>query len=190
MYACQRRPFAIIRSGNGHNRGFTLFEILVALLIIGLVVGVATLSIRDPAPEKLREETRRLAALITLTQEEAILQARDFGIAFWQHGYSFHEFRDGKWQKIEQDRTLNQHELPQNLRLQLVLEDIDVTMSPVITEKPQVFILSSGELSPFKIRLGFSDRPLLFAELEADALGTLKQTDNEQQDDAQRAKKG
>ncbi|HEX5056051.1 MAG TPA: type II secretion system minor pseudopilin GspH [Gammaproteobacteria bacterium] len=166
------------------NRGFTLFEILVALLIIGLIVGVATLAIHNPAPDKLREETRRLEAIISLAQEEAILQSHDFGLSFWQQGYSFQEYFEGKWRKVERDRILRTYQLPQGMRLQLTLEGIDVVMSPVEPEKPQVFILSSGEMSPFKLRLKFLDMPLFFTELKADALGVLERTDSEQEQDA------
>lgn len=156
----------------------------MALLIIGLIVGVATLAIGNPAPDKLREETRRLEAIIGLAQEESILQSRDFGVTFWQQGYAFHEFFEGKWRRVEQDRTLRAYQLPEGMRLQLVLEGIDVVMSPVEPEKPQVFILSSGEMSPFKLRLKFLDLPAFFTELSADALGVLEQTDSERENDA------
>lgn len=167
-----------------HSRGFTLFEILVALLIIGLIVGVTTLAITNPAPDKLREELRRLEAIIGLAQEEAILQSRDFGISFWQQGYSFHEYFEGKWRKVERDRTLRSYQLPEGMRLQLTLEGIDVVMSPVEPDKPQVFILSSGEMSPFRMRLKFLDLPAFYTELSADALGVLERTDSEQDKDA------
>jgi hypothetical protein len=57
-------------------------------------------------------------------------------------------------------------------------------MSPVEPEKPQVFILSSGEMSPFKLRLKFLDLPAFFTELSADALGVLELTDSEREQDA------
>jgi general secretion pathway protein H len=168
-----------------YSRGFTLFEILVALVIIGLIVGVATLAISNPAPEKLREETRRLAAVMNLAQEEAILQSRDFGVTFWQQGYSFHEFSEGNWLQVKKDQTLRSYQLPKGMRLQLVLEGMDVIMSAVELEKPQVFILSSGEISQFKLRFKFPDiMPAFFTELGSNALGELEQTDSEQKDDA------
>jgi general secretion pathway protein H len=166
------------------NRGFTLFEILVALLIIGLIVGVATLKIGNPAPDKLREESRRLEAILGLAREEAILQSRDFGVSFWQQGYAFHDFFEGQWRRVERDRMLRTYQLPEGMRVQLTLEGIDVVMSPVEQEKPQVFILSSGEMSPFKLRLKFLDLPAFFTELSADALGVLELTDSEREQDA------
>jgi general secretion pathway protein H len=166
------------------NRGFTLFEILVALLIIGLIVGVATLKIGNPAPDKLREESRRLEAILGLAREEAILQSRDFGVSFWQQGYAFHDFFEGQWRRVERDRMLRTYQLPEGMRVQLTLEGIDVVMSPVEPEKPQVFILSSGEMSPFKLRLKFLDLPAFFTELSADALGVLELTDSEREQDA------
>jgi general secretion pathway protein H len=164
-----------------HNRGFTLFEVLVAIVIISIIVTMTTLSIPDHT-DKLREETRRLQAVIGLVQEEAILQSRDFGMTFWQQGYAFHEYSSaGKWQKVERDRTLREYKLPEGFRLQLILEGIEVVMSPIEPEKPQVFILSNGEVSPFRLRFKFLDTPGFFMELSADALGTLERTDSEQQ---------
>lgn len=166
------------------SRGFTLIEIMVALVIIGVIVGVATLAIGNPAPEKLRDETRRLAAVISLAREEAILQSRDFGITFWQQGYAFYELFQGQWRKVGKDQTLRSYQLPRGMRLQLALEGIDVVMSAVELEKPQVYILSSGEISQFKLRFKFHDMPAFYTELGSDALGELEQTDSEQKDDA------
>ncbi len=166
------------------SRGFTLLEIMVALVIVGVIVTMATLALPNPE-DKLREESRRMGAVIGMVQEEAILQSRDFGMTFWQQGYAFYEYTaEGKWQKIAQDNTLRNYQLPTGIRLQLILEGIEVVMSPIEPEKPQVFILSNGEISPFRLRLKFLDTPAFFTELRADALGAMEQTDSEQEKNA------
>ncbi len=153
-------------------RGFTLIELLVAIVIISIIVTMGALAIGEPGAEKLREESRRLSALLKLSQEEAILQSRELGIGFWENGYEFFELFEGQWVAIEQDQLFRARELPEDMELQLTLEGLDIVMSAVQTDKPQVFILSSGEVSPFDLRFTWkSDRRLT---LSSDALGKLE----------------
>ena len=51
--------------------GFTLVEMMVVLLIIGIIVTFAGFSLRgDPWAERMKEEMQRLAALLSLASEE------------------------------------------------------------------------------------------------------------------------
>jgi general secretion pathway protein H len=53
------------------RRGFTLVELLVVLVLIGIAVGVASLALRDPSAAKLEQEAARLAALLEAGRAEA-----------------------------------------------------------------------------------------------------------------------
>lgn len=73
-------------------RGFTLLELLVVVMIIGIAVGMATLALRDADANRLEEEGARLAALF----EGARARARAEGTeVLWQpkreigNGFSF-----------------------------------------------------------------------------------------------------
>jgi general secretion pathway protein H len=61
--------------GNSHGglraAGFTLVELLVVLMLIGLATGVASLALRDPASTRLEQEAARLAALLEAGRAEA-----------------------------------------------------------------------------------------------------------------------
>jgi general secretion pathway protein H len=160
-----------------HN-GFTLLELLVVLIIVGVIVGGAMISIGDPGIDKIREENQRLMALIQLAQEEAILQSRDSGIGFWQNGYAFFEptntvDENGNaiWAQLEDD-ILRQRALPDGMRLHLTLEDVEVVMNAVAVNRPQVPILSSGEISPFQVMLTYEkDLKIGFG---VDSLGNME----------------
>ncbi|HIZ51789.1 MAG TPA: prepilin-type N-terminal cleavage/methylation domain-containing protein, partial [Candidatus Pseudomonas excrementavium] len=56
-----------------NERGFTLMELLVVLVLIGVVAGLASLSIGDGAERKLRSETERLAATLSLARDELLI---------------------------------------------------------------------------------------------------------------------
>lgn len=162
-------------------KGFTLIELLVTLVIIGIIVSVTVLSIRSPGGEKLEEELDRLTALFQLAREEAILQSRELGMEFWENGYAFYELNDvQQWVPLEEDNLFRVRELPERMRMQLTLEEIDIVMRVVREDKPQVFILSSGETSPFRLKMTLNDE--YSAHISVDALGRFKNPDDKDND--------
>ena len=56
--------------------GFTLIELMVVLVIIGIIMSVMVMSIRTgDISEHMEIEVNRLHALVSLAQEEAILSS-------------------------------------------------------------------------------------------------------------------
>lgn len=160
--------------GSSRSAGFTLLEVLVTLVIIGVIVamGMAALTLGNPASRLLDEEQERLEVLIRLAGEEAVLQSRELALSFWRSGYAFHELEGEEWQLLEGDEVLRPRELPEGLRFTLFLEDIDTRLSLVEKHEPQVFILSSGEVSPFEVVIGVEDGPA--REIAVDVLGRIE----------------
>lgn len=62
-------------------QGFTLLELMVVVALLAVVVGMASLSLRDSAASRLDEESARLAALL----EGARARSRAMGVEVdWQ----------------------------------------------------------------------------------------------------------
>ncbi|MEX8502209.1 MAG: Tfp pilus assembly protein FimT/FimU [Leptothrix ochracea] len=62
-------------------RGFTLLELLIVVMLIGVASAVASLALRDSGDTRLEREALRLASLF----ESARAQARGFGtVVRWQ----------------------------------------------------------------------------------------------------------
>ena len=162
------------------QRGFTLLEIIVVLVIIGIMVSFAVLQFSDEGAKQLQEESRRLELLVKLAREEAILEASDYAIGFWQGGYSFYALHEdeGKWREITDDPNLRPREIPEYIELSLELEDQLVILERKPPEKPHIFLLSSGEMTPFLLQLSIQERDDLAKEIRFDQLGRL---DNEAQ---------
>ncbi|MCW9057531.1 MAG: type II secretion system minor pseudopilin GspH [Gammaproteobacteria bacterium] len=160
------------------NSGFTLMELLVALLIIGVMVTFAGLSLRgDPWAERMHEETRRLAALLELAAENALLESRELAVRFEPDGYHFLRLQEGQWRELAEG-VLRPRTLPPGMELELRLQE----GGPILVgddgedqerAAPQVYILSSGEMTPFTLRLGALERDYRY-ELRADLLGRLE----------------
>jgi general secretion pathway protein H len=157
------------------QRGFTLLELMVVLVIIGIMVSFAVLQFGDEGEKQLQQEARRLETLANLVREEAILESRDYAIGFWQGGYSFYSLDENeeKWREILDDPNLRPREIPEFMELLLELEGQLVIMEIEPPEKPQVFMLSSGEMTAFILQLSIREREGLPKEIRFDQLGRI-----------------
>jgi prepilin-type N-terminal cleavage/methylation domain-containing protein len=64
--------------------GFTLVEIMVVILIIGLGVGIVSFNIGGNKPLALRNEARQLATQLEITSGEATLGNEPWGLQFYR----------------------------------------------------------------------------------------------------------
>ncbi len=144
----------------------------MVLVIIGIVVSMATLSLGNNAARQVELEAERLRALIELAKEEALFNAQELGIVFWQNGYTFYRMDNQQWTPISGDAELRPRTLSEGLSVALELEGLNAELAPLPRERkrPQVFILSSGEVTPFTAEIGIGDT---YVTLTADALGNL-----------------
>lgn len=142
------------------SSGFTLIEILVVLLIIGILVVGATLTSgvlgRDSALDK---ESDRLSALMDYIREQAALQNREYGLRCFVGGYEFlaYDPRTNRWQRLQEDNALRARKLATGLSLQVAIEG-RVIILPREQAKPdeltpQVMLFSSGDLNLFELTL-------------------------------------
>jgi len=177
-------------------RGFTIIEILVVVVVIGVMVSIFTLSVGNFAEDQGAEDMRRLEALIDLASEEAAMQGREIGLTFYQHGYEFsvREFltdAEGvpytRWMVMDQDRIFRPRNLGEDISFDLDLNEEEVVLSYERDTReeyePQIFILSSGEIEPpfvTRIRPAFENTGFT---LTADTDGTLDIDDERVDDD-------
>ncbi|CAJ6806506.1 general secretion pathway protein H [Burkholderia pseudomallei] len=70
-------------------RGFTLLEMLVVLVIAGILVSVASLTLRRNPRTDLREEAQRIALLFETAGDEAQVRARPIAWRATEHGFRF-----------------------------------------------------------------------------------------------------
>jgi general secretion pathway protein H len=157
------------------HSGFTLLELLVVLVVVGIMVSMAVLSFgvlgRDRQAE---EEAQRFWTVLRQAREEAELQVEDLAIYVSAGAYEYLRFdsRKNEWQLIEYDDLFAQRELPEGLRFRLRLESREVVLKPDLPQRgdkeesqkapPQVMVLSSGEVMPFELEIEREGAPALW----------------------------
>jgi general secretion pathway protein H len=149
------------RVASPFSRGFTLLEILVVVLIIGVVLGIATLAIRDNPEQRLETEGQRFAALLRLAAQEAVLQSREVAVVFERNGYHFLVLEEGEWIQPE-DKVFHPRALPDGMEFDLVIEGERLEFGSQRRRDPRIFVLSGGEMTPFELGIRFGDRSAVY----------------------------
>lgn len=140
------------------NRGFSLIELLVVMVIVGVLLGAVVLRMSSSADRALEEAARRSQALIRLACERAAVTGIDVGFSLIDDRWLFGYLRPQGWQPIADasSEELRPRELGDGLRHELRREGQRLELDPE-SDRPQLVCLSSGELSPFELRLGLVD---------------------------------
>ena len=195
-----------MRHVKSRNSGFTLIEIMVVLIIIGIMTGLVALNVSTGGPEKaIKKEALRFKAVVSYAVDIAAFQQQELGIVVEDDGYKFIRWGtppvpppatppvvppppppENRWLLVSGDNTLREYTLPEGILFKLDLEESEFVkivgedgttngdsvytrtsldlddigpdlddIGPVIegeeeeVYEPSVYILSSGEMTPF-----------------------------------------
>ncbi|GAA5645484.1 MULTISPECIES: type II secretion system minor pseudopilin GspH [Vibrio] len=162
------------------SRGFTLLEVLLVLVLMA-VSAVAVIATLPPSrDEAAKDDAQSLFQRVQLLNEEAMLSGKDFGLRIDEKRsrYQLMSLNDEGWQALKMDGIKADTQLPEGVALQMTLgadswrdDDrlfkpgslFDEDMFADVEEKdkprpPQIFILSSGELTPVRVTFYPGDR--------------------------------
>ncbi len=144
-------------------QGFTLIEVLLVVVLIGILMGVAVISLNpeDPARRLLRERDR-LQAQIQYARLLAESDQIEIGIHVHAGGYEFLRFRlsDRHWLPFTEDPTLKPRKLAGidlSWRDSMAAQPGTPAVSDPKLPQPDLLLLSSGEATPGVIRLSALD---------------------------------
>ncbi|MGY0218949.1 type II secretion system minor pseudopilin GspH [Endozoicomonadaceae bacterium StTr2] len=156
-------------------RGFTLIELMVVILIIGILLGVTLLSpLSATTQRRMQDEVIRLERLIENARDRALLDGAELGFSADDESYRWWWFDEDSdsWQSLEQG-SFRPWDIHNSLRLVLQPEDEALQFSYDSDQGPQVLISSDTELTPFRMYVVARDNPKHKMVLESDGLSPV-----------------
>ena len=173
------------------EQGFTLLELLLVIVIVAIVSAAVVITMNpDNTHRELETEARRLTQVLRQLADESIFQGQEFGVLFEEQEYAFSVWdRDtNQWQAYEQAPVFRAYTLPDPFVMVFEAEEISYSLKKkpapgseeisidseeTDTIQPNVWFLSSGEITPFSVSLfadGDNERQYL---ISANAVGEI-----------------
>ncbi len=135
------------------ERGFTLFEILVVVIIVSITVSAILFStgLRDDSSD-LKGLGKDLSQLIRLLYQEAIFENRNYAISLNYKGFNILEYNGQDWVAADQS-FFRKVKLSEFQSSDLTVENFVIQPVDQSSPIPHILILSSGEMSAFDWRI-------------------------------------
>ncbi|MGL5046828.1 MAG: type II secretion system minor pseudopilin GspH [Shewanella sp.] len=153
------------------HAGFTLMEVMLVILLMGLSAAAVTMSIGNSGPQQALDRTaRQFIAATEMVLDETVLSGLFIGIVIEKTRYQFVVYKDGQWEPLDKDRLLSEKQMEQGVELNLVLDGLPLVqedeekdswfeeplIEPSTDDKkkhpePQVMLFPSGEMSAFEL---------------------------------------
>ena len=158
------------------NLGFTLIEILVVIVIIGVLLGVTLLSPITRSPHSVMQaEASRLQQRFSQIRDRALMDHQHFGFSvvdddhylWWRLSANGHE-----WVQLEEP-PFKPHRLPESLRLRLETSETLVSID-TNNDGPSVVFYRDYETTPFQLQILPVDRRQSSVILSTDGLTDIQ----------------
>ena len=178
------------------QRGFTLIELMVVMVLLGLISSIALTTVGGGNQKReLNNEVNRLHAVLRMAAEESIFSNTEIGVVIDDDLYEFltYDEVENKWTAAA-PHFLRSYSLPDWISLEFQREgeerkllasklaglktdeDSDFQSSVLDTEpakRPDLMLLSSGEVTGFTISMQIEDDNSSRIEIKTNAQGEI-----------------
>ncbi len=144
-------------TGMNINKGFTLIEILVVIVIIGVTVGFALLAFGDfGSSRRLHFAADQLVYTLKMAQQQALMEGSTLGLKIDNKSYQILKFKPPhQWVPISNKSIYKAIYFPDNTY---------VNATPASSsQQPGILISPSGDITPFTIEIGTNKGDVLNA---------------------------
>jgi general secretion pathway protein H len=142
------------------QRGFTLIELLVVMVILGITLGLVSLSAMPGRKQSMQQDAKRIALLLQLARDEAIVRNRQIAFEAGTDSYRFTIRNENKqWEPVVQDDLLRERDFKQ-APVTLLLDPPPALAEPTLrivfgrepVDKPFVLTMAADDGTSVAIR--------------------------------------
>jgi general secretion pathway protein H len=161
------------------QQGFTLIEVMLVIVLIGVMVSAVQFTFSGNKPEQLLEQnSARFAGIFDVAAEYGLLNNVELGLFIEENSYQFLGYDGVSWTPIADNPLFEVFTLPEGIEITLQLDDLPIEepllfdSSLLITEDddelftedeeekkiiPQVYMLSGGDITPFSLTFSLAE---------------------------------
>ncbi|MGF2685679.1 type II secretion system minor pseudopilin GspH [Marinobacter sp. DUT-3] len=157
--------------------GFTLIEILVVLIVVGLLAALAVLNLGGGSQQReMENHVREMFLLMQTASEQAVLNNKELGLLLEEGSYRFATLNEqaNEWTQPG-ERMFRQRSFPDWL---LVTEFIESDTPRLASEedklRPDIVFFSSGETTPFEVEFTIGSDSSYMHVLASDGISPLE----------------
>jgi general secretion pathway protein H len=159
-------------------QGFTLIEVMMVIVLIGVMVSAVQFTFSGNKPEQLLEQnSARFAGVFDVAAEYGLLNNVELGLFIDKNTYQFLGYDGVSWSPIANNPLFEVFTLPEGIEITLQLDDLTID-EPLLFDSsllmkedqednfteaekkkiiPQVYMLSGGDISPFSLTFSLAD---------------------------------
>ncbi len=164
---------------NRQYQGFTLIEVMLVIVLIGIMVSSVQFSFSSSKPEQLlQQSSARFAGIFDVAAEYGMLNNIELGLYIDENTYQFLGYDGVRWSPIADKPVFEAFTLPEGVEVVLQLDDLPIEdvllFDPTLLNNeddeslfekegeekkiiPQVYILSGGDITPFSLTFELAD---------------------------------
>lgn len=129
------------------SQGFSLLEIMIVVLIIGISASMAVLYV-DNSEERLKSEAKRLFAISQLVRDDAIITGQSLAMIVNTADYSFARLEKGEWVKLSK-KPFKKITLNNDIRLHFTIKEKKAVKNS--NNLRSLYFFPTGETSEFQL---------------------------------------
>jgi general secretion pathway protein H len=134
------------------SRGFTLIEMLVVVVIIGILSSAVVIGfVGSDKEQNLRTEAERLAVLIEMARSQAVQRNEEWGVAVAPDSYRFVVLDEPNHRWVEPKDGAFRKRTIENMTLSVQVDAVAIPGDQTKDNVPNIILFSSGEQTPFDI---------------------------------------
>ena len=158
-----RSPRQLSRLIPSRSDGFTLLELLVVLVIMGIMLGLVSMKAIPDTKQALLNDGQRIGLLLQMAREEAIVRNRPVAFEMDSEQYRFYVRGDTSWQLLNDNDLFRERSFQKS--------PLVITMQPNTGQGtlPLKIIFGREPVDkPFVLTLSYQDASV---QIHADGLG-------------------